>query len=132
VTEGDRWQGVYRFDHYTVRGQVQVIRVVGVAGEGNSLGHQPLHGAAPPLDDETHRVVVAEAGPGDMGVPDVVLEGIGLVQDRGDAALGPAGGPVQQLVLGHQGDLLGLGEVQGGGHAGEAGADDQYVVCQVE
>src|SRR6185503_3021764 len=25
VDEGDRWQGVYRFDHYTVKSQVQVL-----------------------------------------------------------------------------------------------------------
>ena len=113
-------------------GEVEVVRILAVAGEGNSLGHQPLHGTAAPLDHETDGVVVAEAGAGDVGIPDVVLDAVRLVQDGGDAPLGPAGGAVEELVLGDQGDLAVPGKVQGGGHAGEAAADDQDVVCQVE
>ena len=59
------------------------------------------------LDHEAHGVVVAQAGAGDVGVADVVLDRVGAIQDRGDPALRPAGGPVEQLVLGDQGDLAG-------------------------
>jgi hypothetical protein len=86
-------------------GEVQLLGVVAVAGERDPLGDQPFHRLPAALDHEAHRVVVAEARPGDVGVADVVCKGVGLVQDRGDPALGPAGGPVEELVLGHQGHL---------------------------
>ena len=112
-------------------GEVQLVLVVVVAGEGHPLGDQPFDRSAPALDHEADRVVVAQARAGDVGVADVVLEGIGAVQDGRDPALGPARGAVQELVLGHEGDLVaGLGELQGGGHAGQAAADDQDVVVQ--
>ena len=77
--------------------------VAAVAGEGHALLDQPLDRPAAALDHEAHRVVVAQARPGDVGVADVVLEGVGAVQHGGDAALGPAEAPVQELVLGDEG-----------------------------
>ncbi|EFK95563.1 hypothetical protein LDC_2426 [sediment metagenome] len=63
-----------------------------------------------------------------MGVADVVLEGVGAVQDGGDAALGVGGGPLEELVLGDQGHLAVGGEAKGGRESGQAAPDDQYVV----
>ena len=88
-------------------GEVQLVLVVVVAGEGHALGDQPFDRLAAALDHEAHRVVVAQARPGDVGVADVVFERVRAVQDGGDAPLGPARGPVQELVLGHQGHLAG-------------------------
>jgi hypothetical protein len=54
-------------------GEVQVVGVGAVAGEGDALGHEPLDRAPAALDHEADGVVVAQARPGDVSVADVVL-----------------------------------------------------------
>ena len=114
-------------------GEVQVLGVVAVAGELHPLRHQPFDRPAAALDHEPDGIVMAQARPGDVRVADVVLVGVGSVQDRGDPPLGPARGPVEELVLGHQRRPEAVfGQVEGGGHARQAATDDQDVVCQLE
>ena len=55
------------------------------------------------------------------------LQAVALVQDGGDAALGPAAGAVVDRTLGHHHHRCVGGQVQGGGQAGQAAADDENV-----
>ncbi len=109
--------------------EVQLLLVGVVAREGDPLLDEPFDRPAAALDHEAHRVLVAKAGARHLGVADVVLDGVGPVEHRGNAPLGPARRPAQQLVLGDQGHLLALGEPQCRGHAREAAADHQDVVA---
>ena len=47
-----------------------------VPGEGHFLGHEPVHRLAAALDHETDGIVMAEAGPGHMGIPDSGPRGV--------------------------------------------------------
>ena len=111
---------------------MEVVRIVAVAGEGHPLADQPFDRLAPALDHEAHGIVVAQARPRDVGIADVVFDGIRAVQDRRDPPLGPAGGAVEELVLGHQRDLVAPGQAQRRGHSGQAATDYQNVVSQME
>ena len=77
-------------------------------------------------------VVVAQAAPGHVGVPDMVLERVGTIQDGGDPPLCPTGSPVEEFLLRDQGDLAVGGQAQGRSHSSQPGADDQEVVCHLE
>ncbi len=107
---------------------MQLVLVVVVAGEGDSLLDQPFDRVAPALDHEAHRVVVAQARAGDVGVADVVFERVGAVQHGRDAALRPARGPVEQLMLRDQGYLLPVGQMEGGGHSSQTTPQEEYIV----
>ena len=64
---------------------------------------------------------------GDQGVVDVLLVAVARVEHGGDAALGPVAGAIEQGALGNDGNLAGLGQVQGDRQAGQAAADDRDV-----
>ena len=89
-----------------------------------------MHCAAA-LDHEAGDRLVAQAGAGDQGVADVAVGGVVPGQHGGDAALGPAAGAVEQLLLGDQTDLALVGQMQRQRQPGQAAADDQNVetVC---
>jgi hypothetical protein len=93
---------------------VQLGLVVVVPGKGHAPLDEPFDRPAAPLDHEPDGIVMAQARPGHVGVPDVVVDRIGPVQDRGDPPLGPAGGPHEKLVLGHQGHPEGAGKSESG------------------
>jgi hypothetical protein len=79
-------------------------------------------------DEDADRFLVAQAGARDQGVVQVLFGGVALAEGRGDAALGPAGGAVVQAGLGDDdGGEAGRLTAQGGGEAGDAGADDDHV-----
>ncbi|MCY1286104.1 hypothetical protein D9M68_372120 [compost metagenome] len=100
-------------------------------GEGHALVDQPLDGFAAVLDGEAHGVLAAQAGAGVEGVLDVRLDGVGIVQHGGDAALGPVGRAVGQVALAQHRDAQVRGQGEGEGQAGSPAADDQDVVLVV-
>ena len=77
--------------------------------------------------DELDRRAIVEPGAGDHRVLDMALEGIAFLEYRGDPALGPGGRPLVHRALGEHGDLKAIGEIERGGEAGGAGADDEDV-----
>eukprot|EP01022_Parablepharisma_sp_SALTPOND_P004214 TRINITY_DN118_c5_g1_i1.p1 TRINITY_DN118_c5_g1~~TRINITY_DN118_c5_g1_i1.p1 ORF type:complete len:1641 (+),score=478.48 TRINITY_DN118_c5_g1_i1:3715-8637(+) len=104
----------------------EVIAQLGsvVTGEGHALGNEPFDGLAPVLDDVAGRCFIAQAGAGHQGVIDVLGMAVARIQHRGDAALGPVAGPIQQFALGDDHDLILLGKMESYGETGQAAADD--------
>jgi hypothetical protein len=100
----------------TLPGQLQVA--VGLAVEDGAQGDElgDPHGAL--VDQHPHRVGVAQPGPGGQGVGQVEVGGVGVLgaEDRGHAALGPAGGGLVELALGEHPDPQPVGV--GGAHRG--------------
>ncbi len=89
---------------------------------------QPAHRAGALGDQGPHRRLVAEPGPGDQRVVQVLLGGVALAERRGDTALRPAGGAVVEPGLGD--DDRGEARrrtAQRGGQTGHAGADHDDV-----
>ncbi len=79
-------------------------------------------------DEDADRLLVAQARARDQGVVEVLFRGVALAEGRGDAALGPAGGAVVEAGLGDHDRLQAHGiAAQGGGEAGDTGADDHDV-----
>ena len=78
-------------------------------------------------DQHPDRLLDAEAGAGDQGVGDVLFDRVALGLDRGDAALGPVGGPGGYLVLGHHDDPAQWPALQRGGQPGDARSDDDHI-----
>ena len=70
---------------------------------------------------------VADAGPADHRVADVFLERVGLVHDRGDAALRIVGVALAQLALGDDRDPAVFGRFQRKAQSGDAAADNQKI-----
>ena len=91
--------------------------------------HRHLGRALP--DEHVDGRRLAEPGPGDEGVGDVLGHRVSLGLDRGDAALGPAGRAGGHDVLGHHHDqgvrAHPLAALERGGQAGDPGADDDDV-----
>ncbi len=82
------------------------------------------------VDQDPHRLDVAQAGAGLEGVGEVEVGGVGVAaQDGGHAALGPAGGRLRQLALGEHADphAVHVCGPDGGGEAGDAGTEHQEV-----
>jgi len=73
--------------------EVKLVLVVVVPCEWHSLCHEPFHRAPAPLDHEAHRLGVAEPGPGNQGVADVVFHRVGAVEDGGRSRPGPSSRP---------------------------------------
>ncbi|CAM5356440.1 hypothetical protein STANM309S_03463 [Streptomyces tanashiensis] len=89
---------------------------------------QPADGVRSFRDQGPHGPLVAEPGAGDEGVVEVLLGGVSLAERGRDAALGPAGGAVVEPGLGDDhGTQPGRGAAQGGGEAGDPGADHDDV-----
>ncbi len=89
---------------------------------------QPADRVRPLGDQGPHRALVAQPGTGHEGVVEVLLGGVALAERGGDAALGPAGGAVVEQGLGDDDRTEpGGGAAQGGGQAGDAGADHDHV-----
>ncbi len=103
-------------------GQVQLL--VLVPGKGNATVHQPVDALATVLDGEPDRILMAQAGAGGEGVPDVVLQRVLAVQYRGDAALGPEGGATGNPALADDGDAEMFGKIQRNGEAGRTTANN--------
>ena len=105
-------------------GQVEAQRAVRVRRERHALLDEPLDRLGAVLGDELRRVLVDEAGAGILRVADVQLDAVVVAEHADDAALGPGGRRLVEVALGEQDDRVPVGEVEGDGQAGEAGADD--------
>ncbi len=111
----------------TLAGEV-IAHVAGlVAGERNALPDKPVDGLASALDHVAGDFGVAQSRAGDHGVADVVLGRVVLGEHRGNAALGPVGGAVQEFALGDDADFLAVGQIERDGEAGQAAADDRDI-----
>ncbi len=73
---------------------------------------------------------MAQATAGEVGVAHVALQGVVAVEYRGHAALGVVSARMGEFTLGQQRRLHAVGQAQGHGEAGGAGADDQNVVAE--
>ena len=60
-----------------------------IAGEGDALVNQPLDGFTAVLDGKAYRVLVAQPATCIEGVIDMGLHRVGVIQNSGDATLGP-------------------------------------------
>ncbi len=107
--------------------QVQFLGAARLAREGHALGDEPGDGFPAALDHEAHGVVVAEPAAGHVGVADMVVEGVGAVQDGGDPPLGVGRRPLEELVLGDERHLAGRRQAQRGRKPGQPTADDEDV-----
>ena len=74
---------------------------VGVRVERRAEAHQVADRRRRLGDELPHDGFVAQPGPGGQCVADVVLDGVGRVEDAGQPALRPRRGPGVQHVLGH-------------------------------
>lgn len=107
-------------------GELEVALGGGV--EVGAGGDQPSYGVGAFGDQGADRVRVAESGPRDQRVVQVLLGGVALAERGRDAALGPAGGAVVQVGLGDDdGAQTGCRAAQGGGEACHTGADNHDV-----
>ncbi|MCY1443059.1 hypothetical protein D9M71_594560 [compost metagenome] len=77
---------------------------------------------------ETHGVFMAQAATGIEGVFDMGLHGIGIVEYRGHATLGPEGRAVGQVALAQYGNAQVAGKAQGQAQAGRAAANHEYIM----
>lgn len=78
--------------------------------------------------DEAGGARIVEVDASDEGVADVGFDRILVIEHRCDTPLSPARGAVFQGALAHQSNPAMIGKAQGGRLAGQAAADDQYVV----
>ncbi|MNE18054.1 hypothetical protein D3C80_1110630 [compost metagenome] len=99
-----------------------------VTGEGHALVDQPLDRFATVFYRETHGVFMAQAATGIEGVFDMGLHGIGIVEYRGHATLGPEGRAVGQVALAQYGNAQVAGKAQGQAEAGRAAANHKYIM----
>src|SRR5690606_32815911 len=112
--------------------------VAALAGEGQAAfgglvevgagGDQPAHRVGALGDEDADRLLVAQARAGDQRVVEVLFGSVAVTEGRGDAALRPPGGAVVEPGLGDDArGEAGRFAAQGGGEAGDAGADDHHV-----
>ena len=80
------------------------------------------------LHGKAHGVFAAQAASGIEGVFDMRLDGIGIVQYRGYAALRPVGRAVGQVALAQYGNAQVLRQRECQRQAGGTATDDQNVV----
>ncbi len=99
----------------------------GVTRERHALIDQPFDRFAPVFDDVTGGGLVAQTGAGNQGIGHVLLVAVARIEHGGNTTLGPGAGAVEQGALGDDGNLAGLGQVQGYRQAGQAAADDRDV-----
>ena len=94
---------------------------VGVAVEAGAEGDQLADPVRSFADEDPHGVDVAEPGAGREGVGEMAVDGVLFTaDDRGHAALGPAGRRLFELSLGdHAHPQAGGGGPHGGGQAGD-------------
>ena len=101
-----------------------------VAVEGDARVLEPQHLAGRLAAHDLDRVLVAEVVRALHGVVGVGLPGVVRIQRRVDPAGGGVGVRSDGMDLGHDRHRRALaGRCQGGTLTGEAGADDQDVVC---
>ncbi|MNH06334.1 hypothetical protein D3C79_656960 [compost metagenome] len=108
-----------------------VDALVFVTGEGHALLDQPFDGFTAVLHGEPHGVFVAQATASVERVFDMRLHGIGVVEHRGDTALGPERRAVGQVTLAEYGDAQVAREVQCQAETGGTAADHQDIMLEL-
>ncbi len=103
--------------------EVAVGRAVEVGAEPHQLA-DPLR---PFGDDDPHDLLVAQPGPGDERVADVVLEGVGRGHHRRDPALRVVRVRLGRRLFRDDGDRAVLGGAEGEREPGDAAADDEEI-----
>ena len=106
-------------------GEVELAALLAV--ELRAEGDQRLEAVRAFADHDADRVRVAEAGAGDEGVLDVVLEGVVGGQHRSDPSLGVGGVALVAGAFGEDRDRALLAGFEGEGEPGDAAAEDQKV-----
>ena len=120
----------------TFAGQVEleaaiVVAMLLIPGKGHALLDQPLDGFAAMLDGEAHGIFMAQAAAGIEGVLDMRLHGIGVIQHRGDTALGPERRAIGQVAFAEHRDTQVAGEVQCQAETGGTAADHQDIMLEL-
>jgi len=98
--------------------------IVALAREGDAEFIQLADGGGAVFDDETHGRLIAKSCTGDQSVLHMRIGGVVLIDDGGDATLGPIGRAAFDRAFGEDGDFRGAGKVKGGGQPGCTAADD--------
>lgn len=98
-----------------------------VAGEWHALIDQPFDRFTPVFDDIAGGGFVAQACAGNERVGHVLVVAVARIEHGGNTTLGPAAGAIEESTLRNDGNLAGLGQVQGYRQAGQAAADDRDV-----
>ena len=111
----------------TFSGQVVVLSVI-LPGELHAGVDQPLDAFLAVFHGKADRVFVAQTAARVEGVLYVILYGIGIVQNRSDASLGPEGGARADIGFADDANPQVLRKIQRNGKAGSAAADDQNIV----
>ena len=114
---------VFGVSSFAIEFEAPVGRLVEARAPGDQVADQ--FRSAP--HDQFHGFLVALAGTAHQRVADVLLEGVGFVGHRTDAALGVVGVAFGHFALGHDGDMSVGGGFQREREARSAGADDQKV-----
>jgi hypothetical protein len=100
---------------------------VGHAVEARAVLHELFNTRGRVGDAHLHDVALAQARPGHLGVFDVGGEGVGGVEHRGDAPLGPVGGRVGAAAFGHDQHVpVGRGPEREG-EPGDSAAQDEII-----
>ncbi|MNS95363.1 hypothetical protein D3C72_1296190 [compost metagenome] len=103
------------------------VQVAAFFREGHAEFAQPADGLRRAFDHEARGLGVAQAGAGHQRVFHVGVEAVARRQHGRDAALRPGAGAVVQRALGEHGHAVRGGQVQRGGEACEAAADNEDV-----
>ena len=99
-----------------------------VARERHAARHQPFDRVLGMFDDKARRRGIVQTGAGDDGVFDVIVGGIVVGDRRGNTALRPIAGAVDELLFGNQRDAFAaFGQAQRDGHTGQTAADDDDI-----
>jgi len=107
------------------------LRGVIVFGKRHIEVDQPVNALGATLDGIADGLFIAQSGTGLQGVLDMGVVGVGLADDAGNAALGPIGGAAFELAFAGNGDFAVWSQLQSGGQASSATADNQDVMGEL-
>jgi hypothetical protein len=120
----------------TLAGQVKLEAAVFgaglfITGKGHALVDQPLDRLFTVLDGKTHSVFMAQATAGVEGVIDVGLDGIGVIQNGCNAALGPECRAVGEVAFAQYRNAQMTRQGQRKAQTGSTAANDQNIVLKL-
>ncbi len=105
----------------------QVVIAGFVPGKIDAPVDQVLDRFGAGFDDPANDVFPCQMSAGDDGVLHVGIEAVFGGENRGDPSLGQVGGGLGQFLLGDDGNGSPVGDLEGIGESGDAGADDEKV-----
>ena len=104
------------------------MQSAGILVERHAEIGQPRDRGGRVFDHEFDRLAPVEPAAGDHRVADVIIEGIALVEHRGDPALCPGGRARIERAFGQHHDFAMFGQNQRSGQPGGPRPDDQNVM----